>query len=61
MCSLDEILKLMLYTAKSPGVLHIIIMDLGVRAHFDIDVKGWKIELLYKIHSDPCGLCGPCH
>ena len=40
MCSLDEILKLMLYTAKSPGVLHIIIMDLGVRAHFDIDVKG---------------------
>ena len=41
MCSLDEILKLMLYTAKSPsGVFQIIIMDLDVRAHFDTDVKG---------------------
>lgn len=62
MRSLDESLKLMLYTAKSPsGGFQIIIMDLDVRAHFDIDVKGWKTELLYKIHSDPCGLCGPCH
>lgn len=41
MRSLDESLKLMLYTAKSPsGVFQIIIMDLDVRAHFDIDVKG---------------------